>query len=138
MGMIVKHNMLAADKEAFRLLIYCSAPPNIRDSAVSINKLMAEKLLQLKPSRRTMRIEKVFNEVIDSLPERTIIKDIDVLFDPADRIYVFKMLTTACKRKKFDIIWSGKLDNNTLVYGEEGFPDYHKYEIENYDIVCVV
>ena len=76
MGMIVKLNMLAADKEAFRLLIYCSAPPNIRDSAVSINKLMAEKLLQLKPSRRTMRIEKVFNEIIDSLPVLYALRDL--------------------------------------------------------------
>lgn len=54
------------------------------------------------------------------------------------RLMFLKMLTASCKRKKFDLIWSGKLEDNSLIYSEEGFPDYHKYEIDCYDIVCVV
>ena len=81
----------------------------------------------MKPSRRTIRLERCFNEIIDSIPDRSVIKDIDVLFNPDYKIDVFKMLTASCKRKKFD-----------LIYSEEGFSDYHKYEIDCYDIVCVV
>ena len=37
MGIIIKSNMLAAEKDTYRLLVYCSAPSNIRDNAISIN-----------------------------------------------------------------------------------------------------
>lgn len=99
MGIIIKSNMLAAEKDTYRLLVYCSAPSNLRDNAISINTKLAEKLLPLKPSRRTIRLEKCFNEIIDSIPEKSVIKDIDVLFNPDYKIDVFKMLTASCKRK---------------------------------------
>ena len=138
MGIVIKSNMLVAEKDTCRLLVYCSAPSNIRDNAISINTKLAEKLIPMKPSRRTIRLERCFNEIIDSRPDRSVIKDIDVLFNPDYKIDVFKMLTASCKRKKFDLIWSGKLEDNSLIYSEEGFSDYHKYEIDCYDIVCVV
>lgn len=138
MGIIIKSNMLAAEKDTYRLLVYCSAPSRVMDNAISINTILAEKLLSLKPSRRTMRLEKCFNEIIDSISEKSVIKDIDVMFNPDYKIDVFKVLTASCKRKKFDLIWSGKLEDHSLIYSEEGLPDYHKYEIDYYDIVCVV
>ena len=125
MGIIIKSNMLAAEKDTYRLLVYCSAPSNIRDNAVSINTKLAEKLLSMKPSSRTIRLERCFNEIIDSIPDRSVIKDIDVLFNPDYKIDVFRMMTASCKRKKFDLIWSGKLEDNSLIYSEEGFPAYH-------------
>ena len=137
MGIIIKSNMLPTERATYRLLVYCTASPDLRERAFSLNKPLAEKLLLLKPSTRTMRLDKCFNEIIDSLPEKPIIKDIDVLFNPAYKIDVFKMLSASCKRRKFDLVWSGKLEGNALTYSEEGLPDYHKYEIESYDIVCV-
>lgn len=74
MGIIIKSNMLAAEKDTYCLLVYCSAPSNLRDNAISINTKLAEKLLPLKPSRRTIRLEKCFNEIIDSIPEKSVIK----------------------------------------------------------------
>ena len=82
MGIVIKSNMLVAEKDTCRLLVYCSAPSNIRDNAISINTKLAEKLIPMKPSRRTIRLERCFNEIIDSIPDRSVIKDIDVLFNP--------------------------------------------------------
>jgi hypothetical protein len=44
----------------------------------------------------------------------------------------------ARKRKRYSVIWPGKCENGKLIYGEEGYPDYRTYDIENYDITCVI
>ncbi len=109
-----------------------------KSSAISINKQLAEELRKLKPSRRTMQLEKCFNRILDSLPEKAIIKDIDVMFNPAYKVDVIRILVEANKRHPFSLIWSGRYDDNRLLYSEEEFADYKAYEISNYDLVCVV
>ena len=42
------------------------------------------------------------------------------------------------KRKRYSVIWPGRCEEVKLIYGEEGFPDYKTYDIENYDITCVI
>ena len=67
-----------------------------------------------------------------------IIKDIDVLFNPEYKVDVLKILTEARKRKRYSVIWPGRCENGKLIYGEEGYLDYRTYDIENYDITCVI
>ena len=138
MGQVIEYRMLKSHQQAFRLLIYCNASAEDNASAFSINKPLAEKLQALKASRRTMRIEKLFNEVLSTLPDGCIVKDIDVLFNPAYKIDVMKILVEANKRKPFTLIWNGNYFDGRLTYSEDHLLDYHSYEINNYDIVCVV
>ena len=44
----------------------------------------------------------------------------------------------ANKRHPFSLVWSGRYDDNRLLYSEEDLADYKAYEISDYDIVCVV
>ena len=50
---------------------------------------------------------------------------------------VLKILISARKRKRYSVIWPGRFENGKLIYGEEGYPDYKVYRIEDYDITCV-
>ena len=138
MGTIIKNSMVDAESGTYRLLIYCNAPPNIKDNAVSINKLLAEKLLQLKPTRRTLKIEECFNNIIAELPEKTFINGVDVMFNPKYKIDVLRILIEANKRHPFSLVWPGTFDGSKLVYSEEALLDYKTFEISDYDIVCVV
>lgn len=85
-----------------------------------------------------MQLEKCFNRILDSLPEKSVIKDIDVMFNPAYRVDVIRILVEANKRHPFSLVWPGRYDDNRLLYGEESLTDYKAYEISDYDIVCVV
>lgn len=138
MGTVIDLRQLAAQRNLYRLIIYANGTYDQEDSAISINKRLAEELRKLKPTRRTMQLEKCFNRILDSLPEKAVIKDIDVMFNPAYRVDVIRILVEANKRRPFSLVWSGRYDDNRLLYSEEGLTDYKAFEISNYDILCVV
>ena len=137
MGTTIESRLLSTRPELYRLIIY-SNEGLTHSEAVSLNKPLAEELLKLKPSRRTMRLEKCFRSIMDSLPDGTVIKDIDVMFNPEYQIDVMKMLVEANKQKPFSVIWSGRYSDGKLIYSEESLPDYKVYEISDYDIYCVI
>jgi len=118
-------------------LIILKSPCEEEKSAFSMNKLMAEALLELRPMQRTMQIGKCFGNLVVHLGEKPLIKDIDVMFNPDYKIDVINVLTTTYKKTPFTIIWSGDIDGNRLTYSEYGRPDYKTYSIEDYDIICV-
>lgn len=138
MGTVIDLRQLAAQKNLYRLIIYVNGTYGQEDNAISFNKRLAEELRKLKPTRRTMQLEKCFNRILDSLPEKAVIKDIDVMFNPAYRVDVIRILVEANKRHPFSLVWSGRYDDNRLLYSEEDLADYKAYEISDYDIVCVV
>ena len=137
MGGIIEARKLTSRRELFRLLIYVK-PDYVAANAFSVNKPLAEKLLSIKPSRRSMQLEKCFNEVVSDFPPGAVIKDIDVMFNPDYKVDVLKILMASRKRKRYSVIWPGRCEDGKLIYGEEGFPDYKTYNIENYDITCVI
>ena len=138
MGIKIEERTLGASPQAFRLLVYCEPRKEQIDAAISVNKLLAEKLVAVKPNRRTMKIERCFGEVIASLPSDATIKDIDVMFNPSYKLDIIKILIEANKKKTFSVIWPGKIVGESLIYSTEELSDYHIYDINNYDIVCVI
>lgn len=138
MGTIIKLSQLQNEEAMIsRLLIYFKAIQKMKEPK-SVSKPLAEALLECKPNRRSMKLEQIFNSVLDQYPDGVIIKDIDVLFNPEYKVDVLKILTEARKRKRYSVIWPGRCENGKLIYGEEGYLDYRTYDIENYDITCVI
>lgn len=128
----------ASDEKAMisRLLVYFNGIQKIEEPK-SVSKEIADELVLCKPNRRSMKLQQIFNSVLDRYPDGVTIKDIDVLFNPEYQIDVLKILIEARKRKKFSVIWPGKYEDGKLVYAEEGFPDYKVYKLDDYDITYV-
>lgn len=138
MGTIIKLSQLQNEEAMIsRLLIYFKAIQKMKEPK-SVSKPLAEALLECKPKRRSMKLRQIFNSVLDQYPDGVMIKDIDVLFNPEYKVDVLKILTEARKRKRYSVIWPGRCENGKLIYGEEGYLDYRTYDIENYDITCVI
>lgn len=138
MGTIIEISRLSDDAAMVsRLLIYMNAIQKMHEPR-SVSKPLAEALLACKPNRRSMKLEQIFNNVLDTLPDGVVIKDIDVLFNPDYKVDVLKILMASRKRKRYSVIWPGRCEDGKLIYSEEGFPDYKTYNIENYDITCVI
>ena len=138
MGTLVEYRKMPDKDTVYRLLIYSNAISEIASQATAVNKPIAAELVDLKPNRRTMQLEKCFVKVLESLPEQPIIKDIDVLFNPAYKVDVMKLLSSAYKQKQFSLVWPGSYADGKLTYSEEGYPDYRVYEINDYDIMYVI
>jgi len=137
MGTIIDFIQLPSEEAMIsRLLIYLKKIKEIVEPQ-SVSKEMADELLACKSERRSMKLEQIFNKVLDRYPDGVTIKDIDVMFNPDYKVDVLKILIAARKRKRYSIIWPGRLEDGKLIYGEEGYPDYKVYKIADYDITCV-
>ena len=138
MGTIIEFHQVS-DEQAMlnRLLVYFKAFQKMAEPR-SVSKELAEGLLACKENRRSMKLEQIFNSVLDRYPDCVTIKDIDVLFNPDYKVDVLKILIAARKRKRYCVIWPGRFEDGKLIYAEEGYPDYKVYEIANYDITCVI
>ena len=140
MGVVInKRDLDMLDRGSLlKPLVYCFKDDDLEARAVSLNVPVAEKLSHVNVKRRAMRMEQCIRQVIDTLPANTLIKDIDVLFNPIYEVDVLKLLTYLYRVKPFDILWPGRCKDGRLLYAEEGFSDYKVFDIKNYDITCVV
>ena len=102
------------------LLIYLNTYKGTLESK-SISKDLSNELMSCDETRRSIKFEQIFSSVLGKYPDGVIIKDIDVMFNPSYKIDVLKILIAARKKKKFSVIWSGRLDDEKLKYGEEGY-----------------
>ncbi len=137
MGTVIEHEKLPDQAMLSRLIIYYKRLQQIQEPQ-SVSKALAEALLACKPNRRSMKLGQIFNTVLDQYPEGVVIKDIDVMFNPEYQVDVLKILSEARKRKRYSVVWPGRCEEGKLIYSEEGYPDYKIFEIENYDVTCVI
>ena len=140
MAVVIKiHNLVASGKQGLpQPIIYCHPNSALTTEAVSLNVPLAQKLISLKPGRRTIRLEQCFRQEIDSLPENPVIQDFDVLFNPDYEVDILQIMVSVGKTKPFQVIWPGKCEGGRLIYAEEGYRDYKVFEISKYDVTVVI
>ena len=135
MGIVIRKGSQDAKQSFFRLVLDCSGEPC--PEAVSVGNQIALQLIETAPHMRSMSLEKCLLQVVSILPEDSIIKDIDVLFNPSYSVDVLKILINVYRKHRFQLIWPGTCEDGCLAYAEEGFEDYKTYDINEYDIVCL-
>lgn len=140
MGIVITARKFSPQNQAGLLkpIIFCCSYEGITGNAVPMNMKLAQALKVYKPKRRTMQIEKCFSEILAKLPDGVALKDFDVLFNPDYKVDVLKIMVNACKTKPYSVIWPGTFDGSKLIYAEEGFRDYKTYDVNDYDITCIV
>jgi len=141
MGTLITYEHIPSNEEMLnRLMVYMKAIRKLQETKEpkSVSKELAEELLACKEKRRSMKLEQIFNKVLDRYPDGVIIKDIDVMFNPDYKVDVLKILIAARKRKRYSVIWPGGLENGRLFYSEEGYADYKTYNLADYDVTCVI
>lgn len=136
MGIVLEPGQIIDENLFSRLVVYKKKIIELQKSK-SISKELADSLLACRPNRRSMKLEQIFNTVLDRYPDGVTIKDIDVLFNPAYKVDVLKILISARKRKRYCVIWPGEFEDGKLIYGEEGYADYKVFNIADYDITFI-
>ena len=139
MGVIVEKKNLNKTNHN-NLLIYCC---QLRDLAsvelVSVNKSIADELLKLPSNeQRSLNMREIVSNILKNLPENVTIKNFDVMFNPEYNIDVLNLFTNIRKYRKFCIFWSGEIVDNKLVYSQNNYDDYKVFDINKYDVTCVI
>lgn len=140
MGIIIQYWKLQLENPIglMKPIIYCNEKYCEGLQQIVLNEKLAALLIKIKPERRSIKIGQCFQEVLDAAPENSCIRDFDVLFNPAYKIDVLQLLVVANRSKSFSVLWPGTVIDGKLVYAEDGYADYKEYDVEQYDITCVV
>ncbi len=137
MGITIELKQLNSEDLLLSRLIIYSKNLKLSDDSHPIGKSLAERLLSTKENRRSVKLEQLFVETLNEYSDGVVIDDIDVMFNPTYKVDVLKILVEARKRKQYSVIWPGILENGKLIYGNEDYPDYKVFNIDDYDIMCV-
>ena len=119
-------------------IIFYSPDEEQERDAIALNVGVAEMLVKVKPQLRSFKIPSIIDTVIASLPPKSTIKDFDVLFNPEYQIDVLQLLITACRKNEFAILWPGTYSEGKLIYAETGYADFKIFNLEKYDVTCIV
>ena len=119
-------------------IIFCCPDEDLEKNAIALNVSIAEKLINVKPERRSLDLPSIVDSIIAELPENSTIKDFDVLFNPVYQIDVLRLLTAACRKKEFAILWPGTYSDGKLMYARDDCLDFKIYDLDAYDVSCVV
>lgn len=140
MGRIVQYRLLQSENQMglMRPVVYCDEKYCKDLQPVILNEKLASLLIEIELERRTRWLERCFQEVLVDVPEKSYIRDFDILFNPVYKIDVLQLLIVANRHKAFSILWPGTVTDRKLIYAEDGYADYKEYDIEQYDITCVV
>ena len=121
-----------------RPIVFCFPNEELKQNAIALNVGIAKNLVGIKPTRRSFKLPDIMDLIISKLPENSTIKDFDVLFNPDYQIDVLQLLSAACKKKEFSIVWPGTYKDGKLIYAEEGCLDFKVFDLDKYDVTCVV
>ena len=140
MGTVLTYNsFLLANLEGLsKPIIYCYLNTDLVHEAVSLNRRLTIELAKIPSNRRTIQLEKCLYQAIVELPNDVVLKNIDVMFNPAYKVDILKLLITVYKKKHFSIIWPGTYLEGKLVYADESYTDYRSFDISEYDVTCIV
>jgi len=147
LGALIKSSQISKDMfEKFTIpIILCSFTPRIKRfiaegkfEELGLNKSLAENLLKQEASIRPQFASEEAIKIITSSQVPVLLTDYEMLFDPRYKIDVIRFFYELSRRVKIIVRWCGTIDNNHLLYATPAHEDFHSYDIENYDIICVI
>ncbi|MCB2286903.1 BREX-3 system P-loop-containing protein BrxF [Clostridium algidicarnis] len=107
-------------------------------SEISLGITLADKLMRHPIEKRSeILLREMDKLLLKSSHKGILVEDIDILFNPEYQFDVLKYFTNVARVKNIVVVWSGIITNDYLQYSEDGYLDYKRYLIKNYDIICV-
>lgn len=137
MGIVISRAQLSPQSGSLKPLIFVDPDEALAKNAISLSLPLAEALSNASPKMRTIKMESFLLSAIKD-QDKPLIKDIDVLFNPAYEVDILLMLRNACKKKEFSVIWPGVYRDGYLYYAEHGYTDYKAYNLNNYDVTVII
>lgn len=126
-------------------IVLCSSAPRLKKiiaeagfKGLSLNKIFAEALVKKDAAVRPQLAIDEAVKIVSSLQAPVLLTDFEMLFDPRYKIDVIKFFYEMSRRVKIVIKWCGTFDGNRLVYATPAHRDYHSYNIQDYDVTCVI
>jgi chromosomal replication initiation ATPase DnaA len=125
----------------YRLVILAGLPGSGKTAALqavaqqngyaylNVNMELSKRLLELTRSQRSRQVERLFKEVIASVPGDVVLLDnLEVLFDPTLEVETLRLLQVSSRNRTVVASWNGTWKDGTLIYAEPGHPEYVQFK----------
>jgi len=105
---------------------------------IELGQVLSKELTKINKDKRNLEVVKTMGCIFSEIDvSGIIVTNIDILFNPSYRLDIIKLFIQLSRNKTVIVQWPGKLESNNLVYSEPKYEDYKKYEINNYNIICL-
>ena len=147
MGTLIKNSKINIDtiKKTTIPIMLCSSAPRLKKiitecnyQELSLNNELAKALVKKEVSIRPQLVADEVMKIVSSIQGPVLLRDYEMLFDPRYNIDVIRFFYELLRRVKIVIKWCGAIDDNRLVYATPAHRDFHSYDIQDYDITCVI
>jgi hypothetical protein len=96
---------------------------------LNVNLELSKRLLELPRSQRSRQVERLFKEVIASVPGDVVLLDnLEVLFDLALEVEPLRLLQVSSRNRTVVASWNGTWKDGTLMYAEPGHPEFVQFK----------
>jgi hypothetical protein len=109
----------------------CNAPLK------NINLELSQRLLDLAPKKRPLKIIESIDGIVGSLASPLILDNLEILFDKSLKLDPLRLLQDMSRNKIVLASWNGTFMDGKLSYAKVGHPEYRKYEIIDAQIVTL-
>lgn len=147
MGTLIKSSQFNKEmlKKIATPIVLCSSAARLKKiiaeagfKDLSLNKILAEALLEKDTAVRPQFVSDEAIRIVTSIQGPVFLTDYEILFDPRYTIDVIRLFYELSRRVRIVIKWCGTLEDNHLVYATPAHRDFHSYNIQDYDITCVI
>ncbi|WP_091349061.1 BREX-3 system P-loop-containing protein BrxF [Anaerobranca gottschalkii] len=125
-------------------IIFCSLEPRLiklidecKYQKLSLNLELSKTLLKKEIHNRTQFVTDEVMEIVNSKHGPIFLIDYEMLFDPRYQIDVIKLFCELSRKTQIIVKWCGTFEDNHLIFATPDYSDYHSYNINNYQIICV-
>ena len=138
-----KLNLLELEKYRMPIIIACKNSAIIQAiedqyQLININILLSQRLIDYDIKQRNQQALIEINNILTLPGDKVYLKRYQVLFTPQYGINVLKLFCEIAKQRHIAVRWCGQISDRTLVYSIPESKDYNMYQIDDYDVICLI
>jgi type II secretory pathway predicted ATPase ExeA len=104
---------------------------------INVNLELSRRMLDLTVRQRALSLPRLLSEIISAAQTEVVLLDnIEILFDPSLKQDPLRLLQGLSRHKTLVAAWCGSIDGPYMVYATPEHPEYRRYLIQDYLIVC--
>jgi len=106
---------------------------------INVGLELSKALLDETQDDYKLAVPRLLRKLVSEAPGNQVVLDrIDILFLPAFQLDVINLLRQLDRNKSVVVIWPGVLEGRKLIYSKPEYPDYHSYDLFQYNDVIYI
>ena len=104
---------------------------------VNVNLELSRRMLDLTGRQRALQLPRLLSEIVEMPHNELILLDnIEILFDVSLKQDPLRLLQGLSRNKTMVAAWNGSINNEQVNYAAPDHPEYRRYPVHDFLVVC--